>query len=58
MERERGFEPPAACLEGRYSTSLSYSQSIVPFFVRNPADTRLTFWGRRGGEAKVLQGSG
>ena len=35
LERERGFEPPTACLEGRYSTSLSYSQSMVPYSALN-----------------------
>ena len=30
LERETGFEPATACLEGRYSTSLSYSRSTVP----------------------------
>ena len=29
-ERETGFEPATACLEGRYSTSLSYSRSMLP----------------------------
>ena len=27
-ERETGFEPATACLEGRYSTRLSYSRTI------------------------------
>jgi hypothetical protein len=30
LEREKGFEPSTTCLEGRYSTSLSYSRSLVP----------------------------
>ncbi len=30
LERETGFEPSTTCLEGRYSTSLSYSRSLVP----------------------------
>jgi hypothetical protein len=35
LERERGFEPPAACLEGRFSTNLSYSRPMVPCFALN-----------------------
>jgi hypothetical protein len=29
LERETGFEPATACLEGRYSTSLSYSRLML-----------------------------
>ena len=28
-KRETGFEPAPACLEGRYSTNLSYSRKII-----------------------------
>jgi hypothetical protein len=34
LERKRGFEPPAACLDGRYSANLSCSHSMVPFLCR------------------------
>jgi hypothetical protein len=30
LEREKGFEPSTTCLEGRYSTSLSYSRPMLP----------------------------
>jgi hypothetical protein len=37
LERERGFEPPAACLEGRFSTNLSYSRSMVRLLLQQSA---------------------
>jgi hypothetical protein len=35
-EREKGFEPSTTCLEGRYSTSLSYSRSTVHILTSRP----------------------
>ena len=36
LEREKGFEPSTTCLEGRYSTSLSYSRSTVHILTSRP----------------------
>ncbi len=47
MERETGFEPATACLEGRYSTSLSYSRWNTTHFnlkiTRRQKDNRWVF---------------
>ena len=37
LERETGFEPPTACLEGRFSTNLSYSRSMVRLLLQQSA---------------------
>ncbi len=54
LERETGFEPATACLEGRYSTSLSYSRSMLLILAsrtygvkeadRQLRFVRLTYW--------------
>ena len=41
LERETGFEPATACLEGRYSTSLSYSRSMVPILAAGTETVKM-----------------
>ena len=41
LERETGFEPATACLEGRYSTSLSYSRSLVPILAAGMESVKM-----------------
>jgi hypothetical protein len=55
LERERGFEPPAACLEGRFSTNLSYCRSMVPFCAE-PYRRPLLPYGARGDRQMFYKG--